>query len=166
MKKISTVFLSIIISVVILTCCGCSNGLKESYNIPAKSFKGMNFECVSDGNTANNVRNQMIYFDFPEFVKEDLETKGNKINSISVLEANGDIFHETQTVANILVDIDAKSGDIPSGEYNISAYFVYNAENETDVKMYLINYCFASSSKIDTSLFDESYEIIKDKKIP
>ena len=167
MKKFTSIFLSIIMAVVILLCCGCNNNvLEESYNIPSKDFKGMNFECFSDGNTANNVRNQMVYFDFPEFVKEDLESKGNKINSISVIEANGNIFHETQTVANILVDIDAKSGDIPSGEYNISAYFVYNTENEADVKMYLMNYCFVSSSKIDTSLFDESYEIIKDKKIP
>lgn len=166
MKKFTTVILSIMVSIVMFICCGCNNALDESYSTPSKNFKGINFECMSDGNTANNVRNQMVYFDFPEFVKEDLEKKGNKINSITVLEANGDVFHETQTVANILVDIDAKSGDIPSGEYNLSAYFVYNASNELDVKMYLVNYCFVSSSEIDTSLFDESYELIKDKKIP
>lgn len=166
MKKFISTFLSIVIAVVLI-CCGCNNnGLEESYNIPTKDFKGMNFECVSGGNTANNVRNQMVYFDFPEFVKEDLEAKGNKINSISVIEANGDIFHETQTVANLLVEIDAESGDIPSGKYNISAYFIYNTENEADVKMYLMNYCFVSSSEIDTSLFEESYEIVKDKEIP
>ena len=38
--------------------------------------------------------------------------------------------------------------------------------DETNAKMYLINYCFVSGSKIDTSLFEESYSIIKDKTIP
>ena len=165
MKKITSTLMAVVLSIIAIICCGCekTTGLSEDYNTPDMNFKGLNFECVTDKDTAARVRNQMVYFDFPEFVIEDLKTKGNKINSIKVLEANAEIFHENQTVASLLVDIDAESGDIESGEYYIAAYFTYDSSNANDVKMYLMNYCFIPSADVDQSLFEESYEKVKDK---
>lgn len=165
MKKIISALMAVIMSIIAIMCCGCekTTGLSEDYNTPNMNFKGLNFECVTDNDTANRVRNQMVYFDFPEFVIEDLESKGNKINSIDVIEANADIFHESQTIASILVDIDAESGDIKSGEYYIAAYFTYDSSNDNDVKMYFMNYCFVPTSDVDQSLFEECYEKVKNK---
>lgn len=167
MKKIYAFFsvASVILCLVTLLS-GCSTGLDDKYNVPSKSFRGLKFECVSKGDTITRIRNKMVYEDFCEFVKEDLNSKGNKITSIEVKEANGKVFHNDQTVANLLVNIEAESGDIETGKYHIAAYFVYNSKDENNAKMYLINYCFTSNSKVNTSLFDESYNIIKDKTIP
>ena len=155
----------LLICSLVIICSGCHK-LPDSYYTPSENFKGMNFECYSDGNNANNVRNQMVYMDFCDIVKEDLNQKGNKITSVSVNKATGEVFHETHTVANLEVQIEAESGEVTSGKYHILAYFTYNAEDETNVKMYLMNYCFHSSSKVDKSLFEPYYEKIKDKKIP
>ena len=153
----------------IFVCVGCGQKLEENYYQPSANFKGMNFACCSDGDTANKVRNQMVYFDFAEFVKDDLNAKGNEIKSITVKEASGELFHENQTIANLDVEIEAKSGNISSGEYHMLAYFTYNTADEQNVKMYLMNYCFHTTSKInktDIALFEPYYEQIKDKKIP
>ena len=149
----------------IFLCCGCGQ-LPDDYYTPSSTFKGMNFSCRSDGDNGNKVRNQMVYFDFCEFVKEDLNTKGNKITSVSVSAAKAEVFHKNQSVANLSVEIESESGDVSSGQYHILAYFTYNDTNEANVKMYLMNYCFHRNSKIDTSLFEPCYEQIKDKKIP
>ena len=158
MKKISALPLLAVIICIVTVLSGCSNTVDDKYKTPSKSFKGLKFECVSKGDTAARIRNQMVYYDFCDFVKEDLNSKGNKITSIEVKSADG-------KVANMTVNIEAESGDIKSGKYHIAAYFVYNVKDETNAKMYLINYCFVSGSKIDTSLFEESYSIIKDKTI-
>ena len=166
MKKISALPLLAVIICIVTVLSGCSNTVDDKYKTPSKSFKGLKFECVSKGDTTARIRNQMVYYDFCDFVKEDLNSKGNKITSIEVKSADGKVFHSNQTVANMTVNIEAESGDIKSGKYHIAAYFVYNVKDETNAKMYLINYCFVSGSKIDTSLFEESYSIIKDKTIP
>ncbi len=167
MKRIvKSLYSLLLIFSLVFVCCSCGKKLSDNYYTPSMDFKGMNFSCCSDGDNANKVRNQMVYFDFSEFVRADLNARGNDIRKITVTEATGEVFHDTQTIANLSVEIEAESGDISSGEYHILAYFTYNATNEADVKMYLMNYCFHSNSKVDTSLFEPCYEQIKDKKIP
>ncbi len=167
MKKISALSAAAAVILCLLTLLsGCSNAVDDKYMIPSKGFRGLKLECVSKGDTIARIRNKMVYEDFCEFVKEDLNSKGNKITSIEVKEADGKVFHDNQTVAGMLVDIEAESGDIKSGRYHMEAYFVYNTKDESNAKMYLINYCFTPNSKINTSLFEESYNIIKGKTIP
>ena len=36
-------------------------------------------------------------------------------------------------------------------------------KDKADVKMYLMNYCFSKDYDVDTSLFDDCYNKIKDK---
>ena len=142
-----------------------NGGLDENYRTPDMSFKGMNFECVSGGDTLNRVRNDMVYFKLEKFIIADQEEKGNKIKSIKVSESTADVYNNNQTVAVFNAEIDAESGDIPSGQYYISAYFTYNMENQADVKMYLMNYCFVDEYVVDQNtknLYNECYEKIKD----
>lgn len=152
------------ITIVSIIFSGCGNGLDDKYNTPSTDFKGLNFECVTGGDTINQVRNRMVYFDLSDFIIADQKEKGNEINSIMVDEASADVFHDTYTVANLSVTVDAKSGDIKSGDYNVQAFFSYDTKNPNDTKMYLLNYCFSSSSEINTDLFEDSYEIVKDKE--
>lgn len=165
MKKFFSLITAIIIIVtaVFLTGCEKTTGLSEDYNTPNMNFKGLNFECVSDGDKATIVRNNMVYGDLSDFIIEDLNSKGNKITSIDISESSGEVFHENQTVAVFIADIKAESGDIQSGQYYLSAYFTYDLSDEANTKMYLINYCFVPEYKVDSSLFNESYNKIKDK---
>ncbi len=145
---------------------GTGTSLAEKYKTPDMNFKGLNLEYVADGNTLNMVRNDMVYIKLEEIIIADQEKKGNKIKSIDVTESSGEVYNEDQTVAVFNVELEAESGDIPSGQYYISAYFTYNMENSNDVKMYLINYCFVDNYVIDQNtknLYNESYEKIKDK---
>ena len=130
------------------------------------SFKGLDLECMSGGNTHNMVRNDMVYTDFEKFVIADQAEKGNEIESIMISESTAEPYHETQTVAIMNVEIEAKSGEIPSGQYYIAAYFTYDTSKSEDVKMYLINYCFVDDYKVNEekmALFDECYEKVKDQ---
>ncbi|MEE1154132.1 MAG: hypothetical protein UH241_03145 [Acutalibacteraceae bacterium] len=163
MKKIVSFLTAIIITLVAICCSGCNSKLEENYYTPSLDFKGLNLECVSDGNTLNNVRNSMVYTDFPEWVKEDLNAKGNKITSIDISESSADQYNENQTVAIFVANIQSESGDIKSGEYYLTAYFAYNMSKTENVKMYLLNYCFVPTYEVDTTLFDASRDLVKDK---
>lgn len=167
MKKLVCLITVLCLISVSLIFSGCTGGaLDEKYKTPDMNFKGLKLECVSDGDTGTRVRNQMVYTDLANFIIEDQEKKGNKIKSIDVTESTGSAFHEDQTVAIFNVDLKAESGEIPSGQYYISAYFTYNTEKPEDVKMYLINYCFVDNYEVDQNtknLYEECYEQIKDK---
>lgn len=170
MKKVVSILTTICLICVMMVFSGCSNGsaseLPEQYRTPDMSFKGLDLECVSGGDTHTMVRNNMVYTDFAQFVIDDQAEKGNVINLITVTESTAEAYHETQTVAVMNVEIDAESGDIPSGQYYIATYFTYDTTLPEDVKMYLINYCFVDNyvvDKITTGLFDDCYEKVKDK---
>lgn len=165
MKRIISILTVLCLICVTMVFSGCGK-LPEQYKTPDMSFKGLNLECVSGGDTFNMVRNNMVYTDFAEFIIEDQAKKGNVINSIDVTGSTAEEYHEKQTIAVMSVNIDSESGDIPSGEYNIAAYFTYDMSVPEDVKMYMINYCFVDSyviDKITTGLFDDCYEQIKDQ---
>ncbi len=171
MKKLISVIMVVCMVCVTMVCSGCgktsASKLPEQYRTPDMSFKGLDLECMSGGNTHNMVRNDMVYTDFAEFVIADQAEKGNEIESIMISESTGKPYHETQTVAVMNVELESKSGDIPSGQYYIAAYFTYDTAKAEDVKMYLINYCFVDQYEVDETimaLFDECYEKVKDKK--
>ena len=165
MKRFFSIIMTIaiIVTAVFITGCEKTTGLPEDYNIPNMNFKGLNFECVTDGDKYTIVRNNMVYGDLSNFIIEDLNSKGNKVDSIDISESSGEVFHENQTVAVFVADIKAESGDIQSGQYYLSAYFTYDLSDESNAKMYLMNYCFVPEYKVNSSLFDESYNKIKDK---
>ncbi len=163
MKKIISLATAVVITLVAVICSGCGNKLTDSYYTPSLDFKGLNLECMTDGNTLNNVRNTMVYTDFPEWVKEDLNSKGNKIVSIDVSESSAEKYNENQTVAIFIADIESEGGDITSGEYYLTAYFAYNMAKPENVKMYLLNYCFIPTYDMNTTLFDASRDLVKDK---
>lgn len=170
MKKVISILTALCLVCVTMIFSGCEKGsaseLPEKYRTPDMSFKGLNLECVSGGDTHTMVRNNMVYTDFEQFVIDDQAEKGNVINSITITESTAEAYHETQTVAVMNVEIDAESGDIPSGQYYIAAYFTYDTALPEDVKMYLINYCFVDNyvvDKITTGLFDDCYNQVKDK---
>ena len=165
MKKLMSKVTALCLACVAFAFSGCESGtaskLPEEYQTPDMNFKGLELECVSDGDTHNMVRNNMVYTDFSEFIIADQAEKGNVINSINVTESTAEVYHDDQTVAVMAVDIDAESGDIPSGEYYIASYFTYDTTLPEDVKMYFINYCFVDNYVVDeitTSLFDDCYE--------
>jgi|GEM_PF-1962461 len=165
MKKLISLLTACVLVASVLFVAGCEKGtgLNEDYNTPSMSFKGLNMECVSDGDKLTMVRNNMVYTDFEKFVTDDLNSKGNSITSIEIGESSAEVFHENQTVAVMSAKIESDGGDIKSGDYYIAAYFTYDMTNEANVKMYLINYCFVPDYKVYPSLFEESYEKIKDK---
>lgn len=165
MKKLISIVTALCLVCVAIVFSGCEKGtasqLPEEYQTPDMSFKGLDLECVSGGDTHSMVRNNMVYTDFAQFIIDDQAEKGNVINSINVTESTAEVFHEDQTVAVMSVEIDAESGDIPSGNYYIASYFTYDTTLPEDVKMYFINYCFVDNyvvDKITTSLFDDCYE--------
>lgn len=164
MRKLLSIFTIAVIAVCSIFVTGCdSSSLSEDYYTPNINYKGMDFKCYSDGDKFTIVRNDMVYTDFSKFVMEDLNSKGNKITSIDIEESEADVYHDNQTVAVLKCDIKSESGDIKSGEYYISAYFTYDMKDQADVKMYLMNYCFSKDYDVDTSLFDDCYNKIKDK---
>ncbi|MEE0061642.1 MAG: hypothetical protein UE295_12510 [Acutalibacteraceae bacterium] len=168
MKKLVcliTVFCLLSVSLIFSGCAG-DNALDKKYKTPDMNFKGLKLECVSGGDTFNMVRNNMVYKDLEKFIIDDQDEKGNKIKSIKVSESSGDVYNEDQTVAVFNVDLEAESGDIKSGQYYISAYFTYDMKKASDVKMYLINYCFVDDYVIDQNtknLYNDCYEKIKDQ---
>lgn len=170
MKKFISLLTALCLICVTMLFSGCEKGtasqLPEQYRTPDMSFKGLNLECMSGGDTHTMVRNNMVYTDLGEFIIDDQAEKGNVIKSVTVTESTAEAYHDTQTVAVLNAEIEAESGDIPSGNYYIAAYFTYDTTLPEDVKMYLINYCFVDNyvvDKITTGLFDESYEKVKDK---
>ncbi len=169
MKKLVcliTALCVISVSIIFSGCSGGASSLDEKYRTPDMSFKGLNLEYMTGGNTLNMVRNDMVYTELEKIIIADQAEKGNKINSITVTESTADVFHENQSVAVFNVEIDAESGDIKSGQYYISAHFTYNMEKPEDVKMYFINYCFVDNYVVDQNtknLYEECYEQIKDK---
>ena len=170
MKKFISVLIALCIICATMVFSGCEKSatsqLPEQYTTPDMSFKGLNLECMSGGNTHTMVRNDMVYTDFGQFVIDDQAEKGNVLKSVTITESTAEAYHDTQTVAVFNAEIEAESGDIPSGQYYMAAYFTYDTTLPEDVKMYLINYCFVDNyvvDKITTELFDESYEKIKDK---
>lgn len=170
MKRLISIIMVVCMLCITMVCSGCgktsASKLPEQYRTPDMSFKGLNLECVTDGDKHTMVRNNMVHTDFPEFVIADQAEKGNEIESIMITESTAEAFHETQTVAVMNVELESKGGDIPSGQYYIAAYFTYDTSNPADVKMYLINYCFVDNYVVDektTGLFTECYEKVKDK---
>lgn len=163
MKKLISLITVVSLMFVAVIFSGCNSKLGDSYYSPSLDFKGLNLECITDGNTLNNVRNSMVYTDFPKWVKEDLNAKGNKITSIDISESSAEVYNENQTVAIFVADIVSEGGEITSGEYYLTAYFAYNMTKPEDVKMYLLNYSFVPTYEIDTALFDSSRDLVKDK---
>lgn len=165
MKKITTLFCVILMTVVCLT--GCTN-LPDEYYTVDESFEGINLQYYSDSaESQNKAVDAMVYTDFPDILKKELEKKGNVINEIDVTGAEGDEYGDGDTVAVISMDIDAESGDVKSGKYYVGAYFTYERSSDY-YRIYLINYTFLhNKTELEGDggkIFDKSAELARENE--
>lgn len=140
MKKVLVLLL--VFATIIISFSGCNTNLPDKYYQVDLSFKGENSEYSYNGGVSfHNTVDYMVYTEFPRVLKEELENKGNKINSITCSGAKGEEYGDGNTVALLDINIEAESGDVKSGEYTLAALFTYEGQDE-NTTIYFINYAF------------------------
>lgn len=145
MKKALAILL--LLPIVIMSLSGCNTKLPDEYYQVDLKFKGENLEYSYNGGVSfNNTVDYMVYTELPKILKEELENKGNKINSIACHGAKGEEYGDGDTVALMNIEIDAESGDIKSGEYTLAALFTYEGKDE-NTTIYFVNYTFVENEK-------------------
>ena len=139
--------LVLLLPIIIIFFSGCNTKLPDEYYKVDLSFKGQNLEYSYNGGVSfNNTVDHMVYTVLPKALKEDLENKGNKIDSIACHGAKGEEYGEGDTVALMDIEINSESGDVKSGEYTVAALFTYEGKDE-NTTIYFVNYAFVEDKK-------------------